>query len=188
MSERKLTIYYGLRRITSINKKFPVIASEIRKYSSKKKGSEDVVKDQAKHVQSLKQKYLDLLDERGNILSAIKRANSETFITFKGRKMSLEEAIDWKGIKHVNEGVKGLERMLWNSFTTETADRETREVRTSLEKAGASAEEIIASKFVPELMGWDALDIQEKNETLGEMEEEIDALITQANIETVLKL
>ncbi len=186
--EQKLTIYYGLRRITSIEKKLPAIASDIRKYASKKKDSDDVIKDQAKHVQSLQQKYLDLLKERTKIRLAIKIANLKTFITYKGRKMCLDEAIDWKGLRHIKGGGKEFERMLWNSFTTATADAEIGRIRVMLENAGAKAEEITASKFVPELLGWDALEVAEKKELLGEMEEEIDALITQANIETVLKL
>lgn len=190
--ERQLNIADGLRRITAIEKKtLPQVAEQIRLYSSKKTGENDVIDDQSKHVDSLKQKYNDLLTERTKIKMAIMKANLRTSIVTKtGRKMSLAEAIDWKGVRGtLIGGKKELERMYWNSFSTRTAETSIGRVRAILaNQPDMTEEKLDGFQLTVERIGWDAVEVQNEKEVISELEEEIDALINRANIETILKL
>lgn len=187
-AKRKLNIADGLRRITAIERKFPVVAREISKYCSKKKGQPDVITGQTKHVQGLVQKYNGLMDEWSKIKLAVQTANLETPIEYKGRKMSLAEAILWKGVRNARPGRKEFERNLWNSFTTDVADREIGRMRDYFEQQGGTKEEMEAANLVPELLGWDEIKVQEEKEFIMDFELELDAIIDRANIVTLLKL
>lgn len=194
MSEQAMNIADGLRRTAAIEKKLPVIAREITKYCSKKKAAPDVIPAQKKHVQSLIQQYRDLMKEWTNIKMAIQRANLETTISYKALTLTLAEAILWKGVVNRKEGRskggrKEFEKMLLSSFTTETADAELGRLREMLEKSGkATQEDIAAANLIPELIGWDAVDVQEQKQFLMDLELELDAIIDRANITTILKL
>jgi hypothetical protein len=190
---RQLSIADGLRKIKAIEKKLPVVAREITKYCSKKKGSADVIPEQKKHVESLIQKYKDLAKEWNNIKLAIQSANLETNIKYKGREMSLAEAILWKGVVNRREGyarggAKEFERNLLNAFNTSVADADIGQMRSLLERAGTPQADIEKANFVPERVGWDEIEVQEAKEFLMDLEAELDAIIDQANVNTMLKL
>lgn len=196
MSEKKqYNIADGLREIKLLEKRMGVAAFEIRKYCSKKKGAEDEIKKQAEHVKSLRQKYKDLLKNWTGFKLAIQKANLKTFIEYvsdtdskRNIKMSLAEAIMWKGVKGAHAGRKEMERTLWSSFTTQKAEEQIRNIRVILEREGMSPGELAAANIVPELLGWEQLEVQAEKEFIMELEGRIDALIDAANVNTYLKL
>lgn len=188
-----MNIADGLRRTAAIEKKLPIISREITKYCSKKKNASDAIPNQKKHVQSLVQQYKDLMSEWAKIKLAIQRANLETTISYKDRTMSLAEAILWKGVINRREGYakggsKEFERGLLNAFTTEVADADIGRLRDIFSKSGATQAQIEGADLVPELIGWDAVKVQEAKQFLMDLELELDAIIDRANVTTLLKL
>lgn len=195
MSEKKqYNIADGLREVKLLEKRMLVVSREIRKYCSKKKGQPDAILKQADHVISLRQKYKALLDNWTGFKLAIQRANLETYIEYvsdsdikRSIKMPLAEAILWKGIMGGHAGRRQMEKNLWNSFTTDTAEEQIRNIRVILEREGMSPGELAAANIVPELLGWEALEVQAEKEFILELEGRIDALIDAANVNTYLK-
>lgn len=196
MSEtRQYNIADGLREIKLLEKRMDVTAFQIKKYCSKKRGQPDEVKKQAEHVESLRQKFKDLLKNWTVFKLAIQKANLKTYIEFvsdsegaKRIKMSLAEAILWKGVRGGHAGRKEMEKLLWRSFTTDTAEEQIGRVRVVLEREGVSPAEMAAANIVPELLGWEQLEVQAEKEFIMELEGRIDALIDAANVNTYLKI
>ncbi len=177
---QEMNIADGLKELKVLAKKMVVTAHNIRNYSSKKKGQPDLIEKQKEFVKSERQKYEDILRNWTAIKLAIQRANLDTYIEYKDIKMSLAEAIIWK------QGRKDMERSLWDSFTSETADSQIGQAKMVADKLGLTEAQMVEINMVPELY-YDEREIQTKRETLLEFEGRIDALIDAANIRTALK-
>lgn len=195
MSEiRTVSIKRGLTRLKTIKAQLSDISLKIAKYGSgSSKDKFDIVdtrtgrkknhEEARKEISSLYQKFDDLTKEYAKIKRAINKANLETTITVGDKVMTIDDALTYQ--RHIQDYVKALVQ----SYNRSVANAENKVTRhnSSVSVEGlspAEREEELASVVYlvdPSL-------IKEKDEFLVEFMTELDGLIDEANVLTMIEI
>lgn len=195
MSEvRTVSIKRGLTRLKTIKAQLNDIATKISKYgtgsnkdkfdivdtrTSRKKNHEDARKE----ISALYQKFDDLTKEYAKIKRAINKANLETTITIGDKVMFIDDALTYQ--RHIQSYVQNLVHSYNRSVSN--AESKVNRHNSSVSVEGLSPtereEELASIVYLvePHL-------IKEKDEFLVEFINELDGLIDEANVLTMIEI
>jgi len=174
----KLTIAEALRELKRIDSLFIQRCQNIKRYCSKKKNSPDEITNQKTYIKEQVQSANDLLTRYKNIKLEINKANLVASFPFKNKTYTIAEALLYK------QYLKNKYDLLYDSFTTENANRQLSVIRMNVQLA---PEELEAANLVPEVY-YDEKKIQTLKEDLLELMSIMDALIDQTNHKTTIKI
>ena len=91
--QEQITVAEGLQELKLINDKLNGRIEKIRRYGSKRPGSEDEIENQRKYVKEQAQSAKDLLTRYKKLKLAINQSNLKTFFTWDNKSYSIAEAI-----------------------------------------------------------------------------------------------
>lgn len=166
-----------LKRIDSIlDKRF----INIKKYSSKRRGSKDLIENQKDYVREQSQSARDLLTRYKNIKLAMQTANLVATFEYNGKTYSIAEAMLYKQYLH-----KKYAR-LYYSFSPDQANIQIdRFIRT----LGGNITQEMAEKLdlVPEIF-YNERHVEKESEDLLTLMSYIDKLIDKTNHSTYIEI
>ena len=177
-----MTIADALTELKRINKLLPTRYANIRRYSSKRRGTKDEVDGQAKFIKEERQSAEDLINRYKSIKLAINKSNLETDIEFEKDVYSVAEAILYK------QQFYEMHTALINSFTADNGNRQVNEYVRFLGGVGTMSEEDREKiDLVPELL-YSEKEIIRLREYYLNLYSFVDALIEKSNHATTIEV
>lgn len=172
----------AMAEVKRIGKLLPTRFDNIRRYSSKKKDSDDERDNQKDYVASQRNSAEDLIKRRTAIMLAIKESNLNTMIVYDSQEMSVAEAIIWK------QSVYDLENKLYTSFDDSNGRSQVYEFASTVGMSTNRMDDDTKEKFnlVPELL-FDKDEIDKKIEDLEKKKLMLDMLIDGSNHKTMIE-
>lgn len=177
----KMTISDALSELGTIVKKLESNNAEVRKFSSKRKGQEDLIEKQRDYVKGLIQSSRDLLTRYVDLKIAVQRSNTETYIQYKERSFRVAEALILK---------QGLFKLESDAIVAPSRWRGESEVQTYLRELGTRqvTEDLINKLDIGVVVFYDELRQKQDAERLVELKQSIDRLIDKSNHNTFIEI
>ena len=177
---KTLTLAEALRELKRVDKLLQQRYANIRRYCSKRKGTQDEISNQKGYVADQFQSAKDLLVYYTQIRLNLNRANLEATFTFDKKTYTIAEAILYK--QYLNTEYNKL----YGSFVASNAQSQMSQIRIQT-NVGFTPEQLVALNMVPELY-YNEKAMQRAREQLLLLMSTIDAKIDSTNHKTTITI
>lgn len=177
-----MTISEAMGELKRINSLIEQRNRELRQYSSKRKGSEDTIKNQKTYVNEQFQSAQDLIKRYCAIKLAIQQSNLNTKMMCMEREMSVAEAIIYK------QNLSKVLENLYDSLNSQEGDRQVQQFSQSfgrIQMQNVSKEALEALNLSVELL-YDPVRLQKLKDQLIDFNANINVQIDKSNHTTYI--
>lgn len=180
-----MTVAEALTDIKLINERLSRRFVEIRQYSSKREGGDDLIESQEKYVKEQRQSAVDLIKRIHTLKNAIQASNLVTVITWKEEDFTVADALVFKQL------TSDYWEQLWDSFTDQAGKYQVQERATHLQMR--QQPQNLTDKDREEMKlqvktFYSPREIKDKQEALLEKLSYLDRLIDASNHKTHINL
>lgn len=185
----KMSVAEGMQELKRIDKLIDQRITNIRKYSSKRKGAPDEIKDQEKFVASEQQSAFDLLERYLRIKTSIQRVNLDNFIEFDGKKYSIADLIIYKKyLAAKKESVLDAFSTMIGDIQLQRMSEMVRSIMMEANRAGNDPKQALDANNLVVQKYYDETKILKEKEHIAELLSRMNVLIDKNNHSVMIEV